>query len=130
MDEMKLEIERPGDPRTARIPELVGYALFAAGYWLAYRFGMRFSDVAASPFWFPDSALLCALVAAPRRRWWVFVAISLPIRLFAPVASGVPTWFLLATFAVDTLKGLAVALALRRFLRVPFRFEGVRDLAY
>jgi PAS domain S-box-containing protein len=115
--------------RTADVPGIAGFALFAVGYWLAYHFGMRFSDAAASPFWFPDSALLCALIAAPQRRWWIFVAITLPIRLFSPAAADVPLWFLFVTFLIDTLKGVGIALALRRFLRIPYRFESLRDLA-
>jgi PAS domain S-box-containing protein len=123
------DADSDSERRTDRVPELAGFALFAVGYWLAYRFGMRFSDVAASPFWFPDSALLCALIATPARRWWLYIAITLPIRLFSSVAAEVPLWFLFATFLIDSLKGVSIALALRRFLRVPFRFEMVRDLA-
>src|SRR5262245_26974390 len=90
---------------------------------------MSFSRATASPFWFPDSVLLCSLLLVQPRWWWVFVLAALPIRLLAPVSAGIPLWFLLATFANDSAKGLLAAAALRRFLSNPIRFETVRDFA-
>jgi len=103
--------------------------LFGATFYFAYRYAMSFSQVAASPFWFPDSVLLCALLMVPPGRWWMFVLAALPIRLLAPVSAGLPLWFLLTTFAIDSAKGLLAAVALRRFLRDPIRFETVREFA-
>src|SRR5262247_368631 len=48
-------------------------AVFAVAFYVAYRFGMSFSQAAASPFWFPDSVLLCALLMTPPRHWWRFI---------------------------------------------------------
>jgi len=90
---------------------------------------MSFSRETASPFWFPDSVLLCALLLVQPARWWVFVFATLPIRLLAPVSAGLPLWFLLITFANDSIKGLLVAFALRRFLVNPVRFETVREFS-
>jgi len=112
-----------------QLKEIVGFCAFAVAFYLAYRYGMSFSQVAASPFWFPDSILLCALLASRPRRWWIFVLAPLPIRLFSDVADGVPLWFLLATFALDSTKGILAALALRRFVGNPIRFETVREVA-
>ena len=105
------------------------FCLFVAAFYFAYRYAMSFSQAAASPFWFPDSILLCALLLVPPGRWWMFVLAALPIRLLAPVSAGLPLWFLLTTFAIDSAKGLLVATALRRFLKNPIRFETVRDFA-
>src|SRR5215813_2487249 len=82
---------------------------FEAAFYFAYRYGMSFSLVTASPFWFPDSVLLCALLVSPPRWWWVFVLAPLPIRLFVAVPPGVPLWFLLTTFALDAAKGVIAA---------------------
>ena len=101
--------------------------LFGAAFYLSYRYAMSFSHATASPFWFPDSVLLCALLLARPGRWWVLVLATLPIRLLAPVSAGLPLWFLLTTFAIDSAKGLVAAMALRRFLRDPIRFESVRE---
>ena len=87
---------------------------FATAYYVAYRYGMSFSEATASPFWFPDSVLLCALLRRRPGRWWLFILAMLPIRLFSEVAQDVPLWFLLATLANDSIKGIVSAFILRR----------------
>src|SRR5215475_4013865 len=79
-------------------------ALFEIAFLIAYRFGMSFSREFASPFWFPDSVLLAALLTSPRRDWLLYVAATVPIRLFLFANAGVPFWFLLAALANDSLK--------------------------
>jgi PAS domain S-box-containing protein len=101
--------------------------LYLTAYYVAYSYGMSFSHAAASPFWFPDSVLLCALLMNPPRRWWILILAPLPIRLFADVAENVPLWFLLTTFAIDSAKGLLTAVALRRYMRNPTRLETVQE---
>jgi len=108
---------------------LLWLCLFELAFYFAYRSGMSFSQVAASPFWFPDSILLCALLVARPGLWWVLVLLPLPVRLFSDVAAGIPTWFLLTTFAIDSAKALAAALALRGFAGRPFRLQSVREIA-
>jgi hypothetical protein len=61
---------------------LFGLCLFEVAYYFAYRYGMSFGKESASPFWFPDSVLLCALLLSAPGRWWIFVLVALPIRLF------------------------------------------------
>ena len=114
--------------RAAFLPRLTGFAFFWVAFYVAYHYAMSFSQVCAAPFWFPDSVLLCALLLTPPRFWWVFILGALPIRLFSPVAQGNPIWFLLAMFAIDSAKGVAAAVLLRRFLKLPIRMETVREL--
>ena len=102
---------------------------FVVAYYFAYRYGMSFSQAAASPFWFPDSILLCALLMSPPRRWWLLILAILPIRLFSEVAAGIPAWFLLATSAIDSAKGIVTALALRWLIDNPLRLKTVREFA-
>jgi PAS domain S-box-containing protein len=113
--------------RSPPLRQALGFCLFATAFYFAFQFGMSFSPACASPFWFPDSVLLCALLLSRPRNWWVFVLAPLPIRLFSPIVHDLPTWFLLANFANDSAKGLLVAVALRRFLRNPTRVETVRE---
>jgi PAS domain S-box-containing protein len=103
------------------------FCVFLVAYYLAYRYGMTFSPVTASPFWFPDSILLCALLVTPKRHWWILIAATLPIRLWSSVAAGIPLWFLCATFAIDSAKGIVTAFALRRFIGDPTRLATLRD---
>ena len=115
--------------RRSYLGNVLGFCLFAVAFYFAYRYAMSFSHATASPFWFPDSVLLCTLLLVPPDRWWMFVLAALPIRLLAPVSAGIPLWFLLTTFAIDSTKGLLAAVALRRFLSNPIRFETVREFA-
>ena len=118
-----------GIVRGSHLRNVLAFCLFTMAFYFAYWYGMSFSQSTASPFWFPDSVLLCALLLTRPGQWWVFVLATLPIRLLAPVSAGIPLWFLLATFANDAAKGLIAAATLRRFLKNPVRFETVRDFA-
>ncbi|HVI24011.1 MAG TPA: ATP-binding protein [Myxococcales bacterium] len=108
---------------------VLSFCAFETAFYFAYRYGMSFSLASASPFWFPDSVLLCALLLIRPASWWIPLAGTLPIRLFSPVAYGTPPWFLLVTFAIDSAKGVLTALALRRFIKNPLRFETIRDFS-
>jgi len=107
-------------------PYLGGLVLFEIAFLLAYRFGISFTHEFASPFWFPDSVLLCALLVSPTNSWWAYIAATLPVRLFLFVPSGTPLWFLLASFVNDSLKALLSAWLLRRVSRPPVWLESVR----
>jgi two-component system, LuxR family, sensor kinase FixL len=109
------------------LTEAAELGAFLIAYYVAYRFGMSFSDASSAPFWFPDSVLLCALLVVRPSRWWLYVAAALPIRFFSEVSTGVPTWFLLATFAIDVAKAVVAAAALRRLLDDPLRWRTIRD---
>src|SRR4051812_6178919 len=69
--------------------------LFAAAYLIAFRYGLLFTQAAAAPLWIPDSILLCALVMAPRRKWWLYITVGLAIRLLPPLFPPAPAWFML-----------------------------------
>src|SRR4051812_20467889 len=109
---------------------LARFGLFVTAYSVAYFYGMTFSQVISSPFWFPDSVLLCGLLVVRRSRWWVLILGTLCIRLVFSLCDGIPLWFLLATFLNDSIKGLIVALALGRFLKTRLHFETVRDFGF
>lgn len=80
-----------------------------------------------SPFWLPDSALLCALLLAPRSQWWVFALLVWPVRLIAGAVPGTPLWFQAVTIANDMVKGLAAAWLLNRLVRRPIRFATLHE---
>lgn len=106
---------------------VLAFAVFEATFYLAYRYAMSFSQAVASPFWFPDSILLGALLLTRPRYWPIFLLGALPIRLFSDVARDIPAWFLLSAFSIDSARGVLTALALRRFLTGRFRFETIRE---
>ncbi len=129
---MNQDLSRPEPRLFVRLRGLrnvLNFCLFEVAFYFAYRYGMSFSQTAAAPFWFPDSVVLCTLLLAPPRRWWIFILGALPIRLFSEVSQGIPLWFLLTTFAIDSAKGLLMATLLRRFLKNPTRLQTVKEYA-
>lgn len=106
---------------------VVMFIVYETCFYVAYRYGMSFSHATASPFWFPDSVLLCALLLAPTRWWWALLLGPLPIRLLFPGTAEVPHWFLLDAYLIDTAKGVVSALALRRFVSDPLQLKTIRD---
>src|SRR5215470_6042969 len=113
----------------SQIEGVFGLLAFAAAYYVSYSLGMAFSPTVSSPFWFPDSVLLCALLVTRPSRWWIFLLASLPIRLFSPAAHDVPLWLLLSSYLLDSAKGVVGALALRRSLPNPTRLETLKEFA-
>jgi len=104
-------------------------AVFAAIYGLAsvlseHAYG---SLAVPSPFWLPDSVLLCALLLVPRTQWWVFVAAIWPLRLLVGAVPGTPLWFQVTALANDSIKGLAAAWLLHHFVRRPVRLQTLRE---
>src|SRR6185312_2336806 len=91
-------------------------------FYFSYRYARSFSQTTAAPFLLPDASLLCALLVARPRLWPLIILAPLPIRLWSPVSAGLPLWFLLATFAIDSVKGLLAALLLRACLTGTRRF--------
>jgi signal transduction histidine kinase len=113
--------------RGGLVQGVLAFCLFEAAFYYAYRYGMSFSQAVASPFWFPDSVLLCALLLTRRSLWPIFVLGVLPIRIFSEGAHDIPLWFLLVTYAIDSARGVLTALVLRRVMRNPVRFESVQE---
>lgn len=106
---------------------ITAFCFFQVSFLLAYKYGMDFGNNTASPFWFPDSVLLCALLLAKPRVWWILLMSTLPGRYLLAVHWNLPGWFLLATFLNDCGKALLVAWVLRRRLKNPLRFGNVAE---
>jgi hypothetical protein len=113
--------------RPALVRNVLGFALFGLAFYGAYHFGMAFSDSVSSPFWFPDSVLLCVLLRTRMSWWWLLLLATLPIRLFTDVHPDTPGWFLGAVYINDCLKAVLGALLLKRFMADPIRFNSLRD---
>jgi PAS domain S-box-containing protein len=107
-----------------------GLAVFEIAFYVAYRYGMEFSPTLSSPFWLPDSVLLCALLRSRPKHWWLFILAPLPIRLFTTSATEMPLWFLLGCYAVDSGKGLVAAFLLRRVIANPIRLQTPGEFAW
>ena len=114
------------EPRWSLARTAGAVLFFGIAFYLAYRFGMSFSQARPSPIWFPDAVLLCALLLTPSRLWPMFILMTMAIRFWL-VPAEPPLWFRAAAFANDSLKALLSAVILRRVLRDPTRFDRLRD---
>lgn len=104
-------------------------ALFAAAYLAAYGGSRFFAQRTGTRLWLPDSVLLCTLLLVPRKKWWLYVLMTLPIRFVPAVRAPVGAWFLWLTWTNDAAKGLLTAYLLQFAIGNPIRLNTVRRYA-
>src|SRR5256885_6281691 len=106
-----------------RVPQqLQGPALVALIYFLgaeaAFYIG-TLSDQIFALFWPPNVVLFCALLIAPQRRWWLYIAAAFPAHVIAELGVGMPAPQLLVAFATNCMVALLNAYGVRRFVGDP-----------
>jgi len=103
--------------------------LFIASYFLATALGEHAYGRLSfpSPFWLPDSVLLCTLLLAPRKYWPLIAIFAFPIRLAVGPPVGTPLWFVLFSTTIDLLKGFITAWWLLRILKREVRLDTIRE---
>src|SRR6516162_2479857 len=96
---------------------LLARALFVA---VAYFIGAEaaflvgtLSDRIFAPLWPPNVILFCALLLAPRRHWWVYIAAAFPAHVLAEVQVGMEAPQYLAAFATNCLAAVLSASFMR-----------------
>lgn len=77
------------------------------------------SDKIFAIFWPPNVILFCALVVAPQRRWWLYIAAVLPAHAIAEHGVGMPVAQMTVAFATNCMVALLNAYAVRRFVGDP-----------
>jgi two-component system sensor histidine kinase UhpB len=102
---------------------------FAVGYSLAFSASEHAWGTLSvpSPFWLPDSVLLCALLLTPEESWWIFIGAIWPLRLVIGAVPGTPLWFQLVATANDTLKALIAAWLLRQLIGRRVRLDTLSE---
>jgi signal transduction histidine kinase/integral membrane sensor domain MASE1 len=98
-------------------PPLLG---FAVAYLVAYVYWTVSPHPVA--IWPPHAILLSALLLTSPRQWWLFVLITLPIRMVPTLGPGLPLWLLFTKWLNEALTALVAAALVRRFASHPFRF--------
>lgn len=105
-------------------------AIFVA---LAYLLGAEIafligtlSDKVFAPFWPPNIVLLCALVLAQPRDWWIYILAVAPAHIVAEHSVGMPTSQSLVAFATNCLVAIFNAITIRAFQREPPWFGSLR----
>jgi signal transduction histidine kinase len=100
--------------------------LLAVGYYIgaeaAFLVG-TLSDRIFAPFWPPNVILFSALVFTPYRRWWVFVAFSLPAHVMAELAVGMDWPQVLVAFTTNCMIAVLNAFGVRYLLGDPPWFD-------
>ncbi len=124
-------LELPGEQSGRRFSllDLRNIALFALAYLAAYGCSRFFAQRTGTRLWLPDSVFLCALLLAPRKKWWLYVLMTTPIRFIPGVRAPAAAWFLWLTWANDMLKGLLAARLLQFANGIPIRLNSVRKYA-
>ena len=107
-----------------------GFLAFLAAYYFGFHYAISFGRASASPFWFPDAILLCALLKSRRDFWWLFILATPPIRLLSGGVAHDPLWVGVTAAAIDGGQVLVTAFVLQRFMRNPLRFETLRDFTF
>jgi signal transduction histidine kinase/integral membrane sensor domain MASE1 len=92
---------------------------------LAFLIG-TLSDKIFAPFWPPNVVLFCALLLAPPRQWWIYIAAALPAHTLAELGVGMPMPQLIVAFATNCLVAIANAFAVRRLMVEPPWFGTIR----
>jgi two-component system sensor histidine kinase UhpB len=109
--------------------QLGNLVLFAAAYLAAYGGSRFFSERTGTRLWLPDSVLLCTLLLVPRKKWWLYVLMTMPIRFVPAVRAPIGAWFLWLTWSNDIAKGLLAAHLLQYAIGNPIRLNTVRRYA-
>jgi PAS domain S-box-containing protein len=104
-------------------------AFFAISYWLSVKASEHLygSLRLPSPFWLPDSVLLCALLLWRREAWWALAVVALPVRLLAGAQDGTPQWFIVTSMLNDVSKAYFSAWLLQRLIRRPIQLDTLRE---
>lgn len=93
-------------PLTAFSRTLPKATLVAVAYFIGAEaaFGVgTLSDTIFAPFWPPNVILFCALLLAPMRLWWVYIAAAFPAHIIAELGVGMSALQWPVAFATNCL---------------------------
>ena len=111
--------------KTLRGPLLVAVAYYL-GAQAAFAIG-TLTDRIFAPFWPPNVVLFCALILAPRRQWWIYIAATFPAHVLAELSIGMPAAQLMVAFATNCMVAMLNAWGVQRFLKEPPWFGTLRN---
>jgi signal transduction histidine kinase len=105
-------------------------ALLAAAYYFGAQAALfigTLSDRIFAPFWPPYVILLYALLMAPPRRWWMYIAAAFPAHVVAEIGVDMPPVQYLVAFATNCAVAILSAYGVRRFMVGPEWFSTLRQ---
>ena len=106
--------------------------LVSAGYYLGgvVGIGLIFPGSPIAIIWLPNAILLAALLLTPVRTWWVYLLALVPTHhnLIANFQPDVPLVTMLGQIVGNISQAGIAAVAVRRFVGAPPRFDTLRSL--
>ena len=124
MRSLQERAERFGGANAVRNVLIVAIAYYL-GAEIAFLIG-TLSDRIFAPFWPPNIVLFCALLIAPPRQWWIYIAAALPAHILAELRVGMPVSQFIVAFATNCLVAIANAFAVQRLMVEPPWFGTIR----
>jgi PAS domain S-box-containing protein len=123
--------ERPSVSRfidTDRPRTVLTALVVALAYGATARLGaaLIFPGARVPALWLPNAILLAALLLAPRRDWWMYLAAVLPAHLLALLPLGVTPLHAVVGYIGDCATAVLAALALSAFVPGIRRIDRVR----
>jgi signal transduction histidine kinase len=104
-------------PRRELLKALTAGVAYYVGAELAFWVGTL--SYFFAPLWPPNMILFCALLMAPYRRWWLYVAAALPAHIAAETQVGMEAPAMMGAFACNLALALSGAAGLRRLSQGP-----------
>ena len=120
--------------RGARIARLASSVLLVCvGYYVGGIIGiaLRFPPSGIATIWPPTAILIAALLLTPPRTWWLYLLAAVPthILLVSYFQPDVPPVVMFAQVGSNDLHAVLAAVAVRRAIGVPPRFDSLRSMA-
>jgi signal transduction histidine kinase len=109
--------------------ELLKIMLFAAAYLASYACSRYFAQRTGTRLWLPDSILLCTLLLVPRKKWWLYIVVTAPVRFVPGLRAPAPAWFLWANWINDMGKAMLAAYLLQYATGNSLLFKRMRQYA-
>jgi PAS domain S-box-containing protein len=103
----------------------------AAAYALGSILGLAllFPSLPVAAFWPANAILLAVLLLTRERSWWMYLLACFPVHLLLNGPRGVPLSVMLVQYAGNVGVALLGAVATRRFIDGPLRFDNFRAVA-
>lgn len=112
-------------------PVVRPFVVFAVAYIAAWSYLFIAAFLGAkpppAPLFAPGAVLLCALLLAPPRRWWLYLLVAFVIQVPILAYLHLPLWWNLVGFIPDAVEPVLAVLLLRRYLTLPPRFVSLRE---
>jgi PAS domain S-box-containing protein len=108
------------------------FVVFAVAYIVAWSYLFIAAFLGAkpppAPLFLPGAVLLCALLLAPPRRWWLYLLTAFLIQVPILASLQLPVWWNVVGFIPDAIEPILAVLLFRWYCVLPPRFVSLREV--